>query len=569
MNENITEKALNWTKEPFDDITQNSVNKLIETNPKELYECFYKDIDFGTGGMRGIMGVGTNRINKYTLGQASEGLSRYLKKHFPEQEIRIAIAHDTRNNARELMEAIQSVFTGHDIQVFSFPDFAATPLLSYAVRALKCHAGIVLTASHNPPKYNGYKVYWNDGGQIVAPHDEAIIAEVRKVKYHEISFQGKPEKITCIDEDLITGYFEKIKGLSLYNGDKQIKTVFTPLHGTTVHVLPDAFEACGFNRPIIIEEQATPDGNFSTVDSPNPEEPEALKMAVQKAIDTKADLVLGTDPDGDRIGIGVPDEKGNFVLLNGNQTAAVIINYLLSQHQDQGKMPKQAFIAKTIVTTDLLAEIAHTYAVDCLECLTGFKWIAALIRENEGKKKFIGGGEESYGYLIGDFVRDKDSIISAVMIAEVVAWAKNRGSSFYKELKKLYNTYGYYHDQLYSLTLEGSEGAQKINEMMNRFRNAPPSLLMGERVVKMKDFKEGKLWLMPEKEVHDLDFERSNVLQFFTEKGSRITVRPSGTEPKIKFYFSIKESFSGNMSLEDLEMIGSEKVEKCKADLGL
>jgi phosphoglucomutase len=569
MSLEITEIAKAWTQEPFDENTRTEVQSLIDNDPKELYECFYKNIDFGTGGMRGVMGSGTNRINKYTLGQASEGLSRYLKQKFPGEKIRIAIAHDTRNNARSLVEAIQAVFTGHDFEVHSFPTFAPTPLLSYAVRELKCHAGIVLTASHNPPKYNGYKVYWNDGGQIVPPHDKAIIEEVRKVNFSEISFAGKPENIKLIGEDLLTSYFEKINSLKLFEGNRDIKIVFTPLHGTTVSVLPAALEATGFTTPIVIEEQATADGNFPTVASPNPEESEALEMAVQKALDINADLVIGTDPDGDRIGIGVPDENGKMVLLNGNQTAAVLIHYLLNESQNQGKLPSNGFIAKTIVTTDLLSEIAHTYGIESMECLTGFKWIAALIRENEGIKKFIGGGEESYGYLVGDFVRDKDSIVSAVMIAEVVAWAKNRGSSFFRELKDIYLNYGYYHDELYSLTLEGSEGAQRIADMMEDFRKNPPRSLMGEEVELMKDFKFLQQTHLSDQRIESIDFESSNVLQFYTSVGSRITVRPSGTEPKIKFYFSLKENFSSGTPLAQLEANGKAKVKSCLKDLGL
>lgn len=569
MNPETVEIAKTWTREPFDKHTRIEVQSLIDNNPKELYECFYKNIDFGTGGMRGIMGSGTNRINKYTLGQASEGLSRYLKQQFPGERIRIAIAHDTRNNARNLMEAIQGVFTGHDFEVYAFPTFAPTPLLSFAVRELNCHAGIVLTASHNPPKYNGYKVYWNDGGQIVPPHDKAIIEEVRKVQFNEIEFAGKPENITLIGGELLDTYFRKINSLRLFEGPLDIKIVFTPLHGTTVTTLPAALEACGFSSPVIIEEQATPDGNFPTVVSPNPEESEALAMAVQKALDINADLVIGTDPDGDRIGIGVPDENGKIILLNGNQTAAVLIHYLLNQSQNLGKLPANGFIAKTIVTTDLLSEIAHTYAIESMECLTGFKWIASLIRENEGKKKFIGGGEESYGYLVGDFVRDKDSIVSAVMIAEVVAWAKNRGSSFYRELKDIYLNYGYYHDELYSLTLEGSAGAERIANMMEDFRKYPPQTLMGEEVRLMKDFKFLKQTYLSENRVETIDFEPSNVLQFYTNAGSRITVRPSGTEPKIKFYFSLKEVFRSGTSLEQLEANGKLKVRTCLKDLGL
>ncbi len=564
----IDQKASAWTKEPFDTDTQNQVQQLINNDPKELYESFYKDIDFGTGGMRGIMGVGTNRINKYTLGQASEGLSRYIKGQYPEEEISIAIANDTRNNSKALTDAISSVFASHGFRVFLFDDFAPTPLLSYAVRQLKCHAGVMLTASHNPPEYNGYKVYWNDGGQIVPPHDKAIIEEVRNTAYEDIQFDGPKEYITIINNELIEGYFKRINKLSVNDsGKKDIKIVFTPLHGTTVNVLPDALMHAGFNRPIIVEHQANPDGNFPSVKSPNPEEADALKDAVKRAEDEGADMVIGTDPDGDRIGIGVRNDKGEIVLLNGNQTAAVMIRYLLSEKSANGTMPSNGFVAKTIVTTDLISDIAKTYNVDCIECLTGFKWIADLIRKNEGKKQFIGGGEESYGYLVGDFVRDKDAIISAVILAEIVAWAKQRGSSFWNELVTTYKQYGYYHDQLHSLTLKGSEGAERIEKMMSGFRSSPPKTLMGQTVERVKDYKSLDELNVRINERKSFSFESSNVLQFFTSEGARITVRPSGTEPKIKFYFSIKQTVLPGKDIDMLVNSGKDMVEEAIQEL--
>ncbi|MCC5919017.1 MAG: phospho-sugar mutase [Cryomorphaceae bacterium] len=570
MNDTILEKAKVWTDSPFDSITRAAVKDLMENHPEELYESFYKDIDFGTGGMRGIMGVGTNRINKYTLGQASEGLSRYLKSQFPDDEIRIAIAHDTRNNSEELTEAISAIFSGHGFRVFLFDSFAPTPMLSFAVRQLKCHAGIVLTASHNPPEYNGYKVYWNDGAQIVPPHDKKIIESVRNTDYGTLNFSGNPDKITTLSDELNETYFNLLRGVGIHHSGKEyIKIVFTPLHGTTVHLLPAALEATGFNSPLLVVEQSIPDGNFSTVKSPNPEEAEALAAAMQLASDEDADLVIGTDPDGDRIGIGVKGEKNDYVLLNGNQTAAVLIKYLLSEKAGNGTLPDNAFIAKTIVTTDLLSDIAGTYNVECHECLTGFKWIADLIRKFEGKKVFIGGGEESYGYLIGDFVRDKDSIVAAVILAEIVAWAKQRGSSFYRELMEIYAQYGYYHDQLHSLTLKGSEGAERINTMMQAFRQSPPTSLMGEKVLQMKDFKSLEETDVATGKKKSFTFESSNVLQFFTENGSRITVRPSGTEPKIKFYFSLKQAVHNGIAIADLMAQGREKVAECIRELNL
>jgi phosphoglucomutase len=565
---NIEQKATQWTRKPFDDETQQHVQNLINNDPKELYESFYKDIDFGTGGMRGIMGVGSNRINKYTLGQASEGLSRYIRQQYPDEEIRIAIANDTRNNSKALTDAISSVFASHGFRVFLFDKFAPTPLLSYAVRQLKCHAGVMLTASHNPPEYNGYKVYWNDGGQIVPPHDKAIISEVRKTAYEDIQFGGSSDNITRINDELIEGYYKRIKKLSINdNGKKDIKIVFTPLHGTTVHVLPAALEYAGFNRPIIVDHQATPDGNFPTVESPNPEEASALKDAVKRAEDEGADLVIGTDPDGDRIGIGVRNDKGEITLLNGNQTAAVMIRYLLSEHSAKGTLPVNGFVAKTIVTTDLISDIAKTYNTDCLECLTGFKWIADLIRSNEGERQFIGGGEESYGYLVGDFVRDKDANISAVILAEIVSWAKQRGSSFWNELMTTYKQYGYYHDQLHSLTLKGSEGAERIDAMMAGFRSTPPKTLMGQKVVRVKDYKTLEEYNPQTDERLSFTFEPSNVIQFFTSDGARITVRPSGTEPKIKFYFSIKQRISPDSRIERYIDMGKQMVDNALSEL--
>lgn len=565
---NAEEKATNWTKAPFDESTQREVQHLIDNDPKELFESFYKDIDFGTGGMRGIMGVGTNRINAYTLGQASEGLSRYIRNQYPHEEIRIAIANDTRNNSRALTDAISSVFASHGFRVFLFDEFAPTPLLSYAVRQLKCHAGVMLTASHNPPEYNGYKVYWNDGGQIVPPHDKAIINEVRQVSYSDIQFGGPKENISIVSDELFSGYYEKINTLSICrNGKKDIKIVFTPLHGTTVHVLPAALVSAGFNAPLIVKHQATPDGNFPSVKSPNPEEAAALKDAVQMAEDEGADLVIGTDPDGDRIGIGVRNDTGEISLLNGNQTAVVMLRYLLREHSSQGSLPRNGFVAKTIVTTDLISDIAKTYDTECLECLTGFKWIADLIRKNEGRKQFIGGGEESYGYLIGDFVRDKDANIAAVILAEIVAWAKQRGSSFWNELMEIYQQYGYYHDQLHSLTLKGSEGAEQIEKMMASFRMSPPTTLMGQSVIRMKDYKSLVESNLETNKQTSFDFETSNVIQFYTSKGARITVRPSGTEPKIKFYFSIKQPATPGKHISEYIKEGEQMVDNALSTL--
>ncbi|GCD78934.1 phospho-sugar mutase [Schleiferia thermophila] len=541
METNIIERARLWTLPPFDEKTRTEARQLIDKGGKELTDAFYTDLDFGTGGLRGIMGCGTNRINKYTVGQATQGLANYLLKHFDPETTSVAIAHDTRNGSRMLSELTAQVLSANGIKVFLAESFRPTPWLSFAIRALNCRAGIVITASHNPPEYNGYKVYWSDGGQLVPPYDKAVIEEVRAVSFDQISFQSKPELIQLIGAELDQHYIQTIKQLSLTNvGKENLKIVFTPLHGTSVYLLPDALKSSGFTQILTVEQQATPDGNFPTVKSPNPEEAEALSMALKIAEDEDADLVIGTDPDADRVGIGVKNLEGKWTLLNGNQTGAVLIWYVLEQFRKEGRLKKNAFIAKSIVTTDLINELAHAYDVECVEVLTGFKWIADLIRKNEGTREFIVGCEESYGYLVGDFVRDKDAISSAVMIAETAAWAKSQGSSFYKLLTDLWLKFGYYGDKLISITKKGKEGLEEIERMMENLRKNPPKELGGEKVIKILDYKSLISSDLIAGESSSIQMPASNVLQYFTESGARITARPSGTEPKIKFYFSVK-----------------------------
>ena len=570
MNTEIIEKAKAWTQAPFDEATRKAAQKLIDENSKELVDSFYTALDFGTGGLRGIMGCGTNRVNKYTIGQATQGLANYVKAQFPGETCKIAIACDTRNGSREFTQLCADILSANGIEVYISPTFKPTPWLSFAVRYYGCNAGIMITASHNPPEYNGYKVYWKDGGQLVPPHDKGVIAEVRKVGFDEIRFDAKAELIHHTDEKIDQAYFEKIKGLSLSDeGKKDLKLVFTALHGTSVHMLPNALKACGFSEPIRVKEQDTPDGNFPTVKSPNPEEAEALSMALALAKKEDADLIIGTDPDADRVGIGVKDHHGNWVLLNGNQTAAVLIEYLLMQMRGEQKLRKNHFVAKTIVTSDIIFDIADYYGVQKLECLTGFKWIAKLIRENEGSLEFVGGGEESYGYLIGDFVRDKDAIAAAVMIAEVAAWGKANDVPYYEFLRNLWVKYGYYGESLVSITKKGKEGLDEIQKMMSDLRQNPPKELAGEKVIKFLDYQESTQLNLNEETSEAIDLPKSNVLQFITESGARITARPSGTEPKIKFYFSIKIPISTFEEIEGAQNQCNQRIEDFKKTLNL
>ncbi len=570
MDTKILERATVWTHPPFDQQTREEAQKLIESGGKELVDAFYTDLDFGTGGLRGIMGCGTNRINKYTIGQATQGLANYLKKQFPNQNISVAITHDTRNGSRHFSELAADVLSANGIDVYLSESFRPTPWLSFAIRQLGCKAGIVLTASHNPPEYNGYKVYWSDGGQLVPPHDHAVIQEVRSVTFDQIWFEKRVEKIHIVGRDIDEEYIRKITSLSMNDSGKdRLKVVFTPLHGTSVDLLPKAMGASGFKNILTVKPQAEPDGNFPTVKSPNPEEAEALSMALQLAQDEDADLIIGTDPDADRVGIGVKNTDNQWVLLNGNQTGAVLLWYILDQYKQSGKLSPNSFISKSIVTTDLISEIARAYNVECLECLTGFKWIADFIRKFEGQKEFIAGCEESYGYLIGDFVRDKDAISASVVIAEAAAWAKSQGSSFYKLLTDLWLKFGYYGEKLISITKKGKEGLEEIDRMMEDLRRQPPKELDGERVVRILDYKTQKDHNTQTDEVSAIHLPPSNVLQFYTQSGARITARPSGTEPKIKFYFSVKVPVFTYDEIQNASVSVEQKINGYMTSLGL
>lgn len=550
-----------WLSGNYDAATKETIQHLIDSgNITELTDSFYRDLEFGTGGLRGVVGVGSNRMNRYTVGAATQGLSNYINAAFPDQDISVAIAHDSRRMSPEFARLVADIFSANGIKVYLFSALRPTPELSFAIRQLGCQSGIVVTASHNPPEYNGYKVYWNDGAQVVAPHDKAIIAEVNKItSVDDIKFEGVPTKIQFIDEEIDAPYIERIKSNAV-NPDvikrqADLNIVYTPIHGTGITLVPRALDALGFTNVHIVEEQATPDGNFPTVKSPNPEERPAMQLALDLALSINADLVMATDPDADRVGAGARNHHGEFELLNGNQMASLIIYYLLNAWKDAGKLTGNEFVAKTIVTTDLIDQMCERYGVKCYNTLTGFKYIAEVIRELEGKEQFIGGGEESYGYLIGDFVRDKDAIASCAMIAELTAYAKDRGQSLFDLLMAMYQENGFYYEALVSLTKKGKSGAEEIQQMMADFRANPPKSIAGSPVVRIDDYK--ALTRTDERgqaspiEAGKMGIESSNVLQFFTADGTKVSARPSGTEPKIKFYVSVREPLESKEAFDD------------------
>ncbi len=565
----ILRKAESWLKEPVNPQAQAEVRRMIEQDQNELVESFYKDLDFGTGGMRGIMGIGSNRINKYTLGQATQGLSNYLKKQYPKEPISVAIAYDSRNNSDTLAMDVAKVFAGNGISVQIFEKLRPTPELSYTIRHLNCQAGIVLTASHNPKEYNGYKVYWNDGGQLVPPHDKAIIEEVRNVSLTQVQFSNDNALIKTIGESIDKAYLQKVQELSLGNAGKdQLKIVFTPLHGTSVILMEKALKLTGFKNVSVVEEQSTPDGNFPTVSSPNPEEAAALELAVQQAERENADLVIGCDPDTDRVGIAVRDANGKMKLLNGNQTGAVLFEYVLGQLKEKMKMPRNGFTATTIVTSNLMEEISLHYGVESMRCLTGFKWIADLIRENEGKKEFILGGEESYGYMLGDFVRDKDAISAAVMIAEAAAHAKSKGKTYIDVLQDIHKRHGYYLERLISLIKKGRSGAEEIAKMMDDLRSNPPSSLAERPVAELRDYQKQVITNLKDGSTRPTGLPASNVIQLVNENGDIATARPSGTEPKIKFYFSVVRDWEEGTA-DQMEKELDRVIDQMIKDLGI
>lgn len=541
--ESILQKARAWLDPAFDEETRTAVQQLMDQDPIGLTEAFYTHLEFGTGGLRGIMGVGTNRMNRYTVAMATQGLANYLLKCFGDsRDISVAIAYDCRHNSRFFCEVAAEVLSANGIRVYLFNGMRPTPLLSFTVRQLGCRSGIVVTASHNPPEYNGYKVYWDDGGQLVPPHDDNVIKEVRQINNpSQIRFGRDDSLIEELDEAFDRRYIQALKRRSeqpeMIRRQHDMKIVFTPIHGTTAVLAPQALKAFGFTQVHGVPEQEIPDGNFSTVESPNPEDPAALQMAIEKARQLDAELVMGTDPDGDRIGVVVKDLEGEYVLLNGNQTATLITWYLLEQRNLKGLLSGKEYIVKTIVTTELLPVLARHYGVDCLDVLTGFKYIAEIIRRLEGEKQFLAGGEESFGFLVGDDVRDKDAIISACMVAEAAAWAREQGQGLYGLLLKIYAQFGLYHEELLSITKKGKDGLEEIQAMIRGFREQPPASLHGKNIVSITDYLKGtSLDLITGKE-SDTGLPHANVLRFTLEDGTRITMRPSGTEPKIKFYF--------------------------------
>ena len=552
--DDIRKRAEYWLSEIFDSETRNEVKNMIDNDENLLTESFYKDLEFGTGGLRGIMGAGTNRMNRYTVGMATQGLSNYLLSQFPGQQIKCAIAYDCRNNSEYFAKITASVFSANGIKVYLFDKLRPTPELSFAIRHLGCQSGVVITASHNPKEYNGYKVYWQDGGQIITPHDKGIIAEVRKITdVATVKFDENLKNIEYIGEKVDNAYIEKLTEVSLNPAEIKkagLKIVFTPIHGSTVDILPKALRRIGFDDINIVEEQAIPDGNFPTVPSPNPEEAAALAMAIEKAKAIKADIVMGTDPDGDRLGIVVRKSDGEFMLLNGNQTASILIYYLLEEWKNKGLLKGKEYIVKTIVTTELLTEMANQYNVKYYDVLTGFKYIADIIEKNYGKTRFIGGGEESYGFLAGEFVRDKDAVMSCMLVAEVAAWAKNQGRTLDELLIDIYVKFGYYLEGLKSLTKTGKSGLEEIQAMMDKFRDQTPDSINGATVALVHDFEKSKTIDKISDLRYDITLPKSNVLQFDLVDGTKITVRPSGTEPKIKFYVSVHDKLNSRDEYE-------------------
>jgi phosphoglucomutase len=568
LSPDIQQRINTWLTPAYDADTQAEINQLVDTQQDDaLTDAFYRTLEFGTGGLRGVMGAGSNRMNRYTLGMATQGLCNYLIQSFPNQEIKVAIAHDSRNNSRKFAEIVAGIFSGNGITAYLFEDLRPTPELSFAIRHLGCQSGCVITASHNPKEYNGYKVYWNDGSQVVAPHDKNIITEVNKITdVNEVKFTADPSRIHIIGKEVDDAYLAEVKKLSINPAAIQqqhdLGIVYTPIHGSGIKLVPPALAAFGFTNVSVVQAQATPDGNFPTVQSPNPEEKSAMQLALDQAKAQNADIVLATDPDADRVGVGVKNSEGEWVLLNGNQTAALLTHYILSARQKAGKTLPNDFIVYTIVTSEILGDVAKHYGVKSYRTLTGFKYIAGLIRDQEGQANYICGGEESYGFLIGDFVRDKDAVTACALVAEMAAVAKSQGYTLYQEMQRMYAEYGLYVEDLISLTKKGQRGAEEIQEMMVELRKNPPTTLAGSPVVEIRDYQTGKIHNLRTGLEESTGVESSNVLQFLTEAGDKISARPSGTEPKIKFYFSVKEPLG---SIADYEVTHKRAETKIKS----
>lgn len=568
----ILDAANAWLTETFDKETKDTIKNNIATNPEELADSFYKNLEFGTGGMRGIMGVGTNRINKYTLGKNTQGLSNYLHSQFPEQEIKVAIAYDCRHNSKELAQIVANVFSANGIKVFLFSDLRPTPELSFAVRHLDCQCGIVLTASHNPPEYNGYKVYWEDGGQLVPPQDDQIVSTIENLNFSDIKFHGNSDLITEIDTEVDKAFIEASVANVSFNLSRETKEnlsiVFTSLHGTSITLVPDTLRAAGFTNLHIVEEQAKPDGDFPTVKSPNPEETAALKMALELGEQKNADIVIGTDPDCDRLGIAVRGDNGKLTILNGNQTMILMTDYLLSRFRESATQHPSPFVGSTIVSTPMMDVLAQSYNVECKTALTGFKWIAKMIVDFPNQH-FIGGGEESFGYMVGDFVRDKDAVTSTLLACTIAAEAKKEGNTLFEKLKTLYVKHGYFKESLISLVKKGQSGAEEIKQMLKDLRAKPMKSINGSKVIKMEDYQSSISTDLISGKTDSIDIPKSNVLIFYTEDGSKIAARPSGTEPKVKFYISVNATLASEDQYNQVSKELDNKIAGIKKDLGV
>ncbi len=574
LEKSVENKINTWLNGGYDEHTKAHIRDLLDNKAyTELTDAFYKDLEFGTGGLRGIMGIGSNRVNKYTFGMATQGLSNFLKKEYPNEEIKVAIAYDCRNNSDTLSKVVADVFSANGIKVFYFEALRPTPELSFAIRELGCQSGVVLTASHNPKEYNGYKAYGSDGGQFVAPYDKMVMEEVQKIgSVDEVKFEGNPDLIEVIGEEIDKKYIAELVKLSVskeaIKRNHDMKIVFSPIHGTGISCIP-ALRAYGFTNVTLVEEQMTVDGNFPTVVYPNPEEQEALSMAIAKAKDIDADLVMATDPDADRVGIAVKDDKGEIVLFNGNMTGTLILNYMLTAWKEAGKLTGNEYIVKTIVTSYLIDRIAESYGVECLNTLTGFKYIGEIITKLKGEKTFIAGGEESYGYLIGEHVRDKDAVVSAVIIAEMAAYYKDHGSSLFEALVDMYVQHGFFRERLVSVTKKGKAGAEEIQHMMAEFRSKPPATLGGSPVTILKDYQSQEVKHLGSGIIESTNLPKSNVLQFITEDGSIISARPSGTEPKIKFYCSVNTDLDTREHYDAKSIEMEQKIDQILVDLGV
>ena len=570
----VEQKIKNWLTGNFDEKAKDSIRELQKTNKDELLDAFYKNLEFGTGGLRGIMGIGTNRINKYTIGMATQGFANYLKKSFPSQQVKVAIAHDSRNNSRFFAETTANVFAANGLKVFLFEDLRPTPELSFALRHFACQGGVVCTASHNPKEYNGYKAYWTDGGQLVPPHDKNVITEVEKINsIDDVKWSGGEQNITIIGREIDEEYIKMVKSLSVYpeviKEQKDLKIVYTPIHGTGITLVPQVLSSLGFENVHIVDEQSIPDGNFPTVIYPNPEEKETMAIGLKKAEELDADILLGTDPDADRVGIGIKDNQGQWILMNGNQTAVLAFNYMIETRREKGIAQPNDMVIKTIVTTNMINVIAEKNNVKCYDVLTGFKWIAELIKEKEGQENYIIGGEESYGLMIGSEIRDKDAVAAVSILCEMAAYEKSRGKTLFQKLLELYVQYGCYKEHLISITKKGMNGQQEIAAMMEEYRTSPPSQLGGSKVVQLLDYQKQMTTHLQTNKKEPITLPQSNVLQFMLEDGSKISARPSGTEPKIKFYFSVNARLTSTDQYGQVEKSLSQKIDGIIKDLNL